>query len=435
MLNGLPPASASVEREPAALGSERFERRWLSALILLSVSHPLWLVFVHTQGGLGGNSAVVVTEIALLAAALPLLLRRMSLGMYLAGVLLFVNAIALGLLRDSLDPKPLRDLLVPLVFLAVGMAVASQAAGDRVLRAVVWLVLGFAFFEFLALDPYMRLFDIQSFFLERGVGDPNVGLYRDDRLVASAIRPEGIGRTLLPFLGPHRVSSVFIEPVSLGNFAVICAAWGLAKDREDMRNAAFFVVAALVMLVLSDSRFGIVAFGLLVALRLTLVRGAEPVGMAFPFVCVAVLVAISVANAGEYTDSFLGRLTLTGTALQRMTGGEIFGFVQASRRYFDMGYPYILANFGLLACLALWAAFWMLPRETAVARRFHVYVALYLTLILCVSGNSAFAFKTSAVLWFLLGAATAPQKRPRLVPGLAPVRPAPPASLLRIRGG
>jgi putative polymerase len=32
-----------------------------------------------------------------------------------------------------------------------------------------------------------------------------------------------------------------------------------------------------------------------------------------------------------------------------------------------------------------------------------VYVALYLALILCVSGTSVFAFKTSALLWFLLG--------------------------------
>lgn len=434
MLNGLYPARASRLREAGATGGERFERRWLAALILLCVSHPLWLVFLHTHARAGGNRIVIFTEVALLAAAaLPLPRRRMPLGLYLTGVLLLVNAIALGLLRDSLDPKPLRDLLVPLVFFAIGMTAAAPAAADRVLRAVVWLVLGFAFFEFLALDLFTRLFDIQSFFLERGVGDPNIAQYRDDRLVASAIRPEGIGRTLLPFLGAHRVSSVFIEPVSLGNFAVVCGAWGLAKDRVDLRNGAFFVVAALVLLVLSDSRFGIVTFGLLVTLRLALVRGAEPLGIAFPFACVAVLIVIGIANGGDYTDSFIGRLTLTGTALLRMKGGEIFGVVGSTRHYFDMGYPYILANFGLLACLALWLAFWMLPRETTAARRFHLYVALYLTLILCVSGNSAFAFKTSAVLWFLLGTVTAAREPPQAVRTPRPPRPA--AGLVPIHGG
>jgi putative polymerase len=377
---------------------------YLTALIVLAVTHPLWLVFLHTHTGIGGDRVVMLTEIALLAGCVPLLLKRLPLGLYLAAVLLLINAVALGLLRDSIDPKPLRDLLLPLVFLGVGMTVANEGIADRVLRIAVWLVLGFAFFEFLALDSFTRLFDIQSFFLARGVGDPDIGLYRPDKLVASAIRPEGIGRTILPFLGPHRVSSTFIEPVSMGNFAVICAAWGLAKDGDDWRSGAFFVVAALAMLVMCDSRFGLLTIGVLLVMRLAIVRGAEPLGIAFPFLCAAALVALAVANGGEYSDSIVGRLTLTGRTLLTMAGGEVFGVVPAAHGYPDMGYPYVLANFGLLACLLLWAAFWLLPRDSGPARRFHLYIALYLALILCVSGNSAFAFKTSAVTGFLLGA-------------------------------
>ena len=44
-----------------------------------------------------------------------------------------------------------------------------------------------------------------------------------DRLFISGMRYEG--RTLLPFLGEHRVSSIFLEPVSVGNFGAICFAW------------------------------------------------------------------------------------------------------------------------------------------------------------------------------------------------------------------
>ena len=420
MLSALYPGNGPGDR--AASGSScdvPAAPAYLTILILLAVSHPLWLVLVHTQLGAGGKAVVVLTEILLLAACLPLLLRRLPLAFYLATVLLLINAVALALLRDSTDPKPLRDLLVPLMFLGVGMMIASEAIADRVLRSVVWLVLGFAFFEFLALDAFTRLFDIQSFFLARGVGDPDIGLYRQDKLVASGLRPEGIGRTILPFLGPHRVSSVFIEPVSMGNFAVVCAAWGLAKGREAWRSGAFFVIAALVMLVLCDSRFGLVSIAVLALLRLGVVRGAEPVGIAFPFACIVALIGISVVNGGEYTDSVIGRLTLTGETLRTMAGGELFGVAVPARRYYDMGYPYALANFGLLACLAIWAAFWFLPRRFPVAHRFHLYVALYLALILCVSGNSAFAFKTSALLWFLLGTlvgdqayAASPDERP-----------------------
>lgn len=393
---------ASSAREVAATDPGRY----LTALVLLAISHPLWLVLLHTHVGIGGSGAVIVTEALLLAACVPLLLRRLPLGFYLAGVLLLINAVALGLLRDSTDPKPLRDLLVPLVFLGVGASIASEAVADRVLKTAVWLVLGVGFFEFLALDAFMRVFDIQSYFLARGVGDPNIGLYRQDKLVASALRPEGIGRTILPFLGPHRASSVFVEPVSFGNFAVMCAAWGFAKGREAWRSGAFFIAAALVMLVLCDSRFGLVSIAVLMLLRLFVIRGAEPIGMAFPFGCVAILIGMAAVLGVEYTDSLIGRLTLTGDTLMSMSGGEIFGISASARHYYDMGYPYALANFGLVACLSIWAAFWLLPREFPVAQRFHLYVALYLSLLLCVSGDSAFAFKTSAVLWFLLGMLT-----------------------------
>ncbi|NMG14115.1 polysaccharide polymerase [Aromatoleum bremense] len=403
----LPSAAVSRGRsgEPAL--------RYVNALMLVAVSHQLWLCLLYTQFGIGGKSTVMIAEILMLAAALPLLLKRLPLGFYLAAALLVANAVTLALLRDSLDPKPLRDLLVPLVFLGVGMSVGGEGNADRLLKRVVWLVLAFAMFEFMALGVFTRFFDIQSFYLARGVGAPEMGLYRPDKLVASGMRPDAIGRMLAAFLGPHRVSSIFIEPVSLGNFAVICAAWGLAKAREQWREAAFFVAAAVVMTVLSDSRFATLTIGVLLLLRLVPLRGAETLLMPLPFLCVGALALVAFATGGEYSDSLVGRLTLTGRTLMTMGGGELFGFDQPAQRYFDMGYPYVLANFGLFACLLLWAAFWLLPAQgTATTRRFHAFVAIYLVLILCVSGNSAFAFKTSAVLWYLLGSLVVSSQTP-----------------------
>jgi putative polymerase len=68
-----------------------------------------------------------------------------------------------------------------------------------------------------------------------------------------------------------------------------------------------------------------------------------------------------------------------------------------------MGYPYLLSRNGLVAVLALWAAWWLMDIASPVGRRFRALAALYVALILCVSGSSFFAFKTSALLGFLLG--------------------------------
>jgi putative polymerase len=69
----------------------------------------------------------------------------------------------------------------------------------------------------------------------------------------------------------------------------------------------------------------------------------------------------------------------------------------------DMGYAYVLAGLGLPLTLLLWFSLWLLPLPDARAQRFRAFISLYMALILGVSGASLFAFKTSAVLWCLLG--------------------------------
>jgi putative polymerase len=391
----------------AAPAAEPWRLAYLGALIVLTLGYQLGLCYLHTRFGLGGNRVVVTAELAMVVACLPLLTRRLPLGFYLALALLLANGLALALLRQALDPKLLRDLMVPLLFLGVGLACGSEAGADRILRWAVVVVLAVALFEFCFLDVFTRYFDVYSYYLARGVGDPAMAEYRADKLVASGIRPEGIGRTLLPILGAHRASSVFIEPVSFGNFAVIVAAWGLAKEREQWRQGLFFVAAAMAMVVLSDSRFGLGAIGLMVLVRVVLVRGAESLAILFPLLAVGVLVAAGLSNEAAYSDSYLGRLARTGQTLLDMHLSEILGVAPVNRPYHDMGYPYVLSRNGLAAVLALWAAWWLMKVQQPAGQRFRILAALYVTLILCVSGSSFFAFKTSALLGFLLGCGAA----------------------------
>jgi putative polymerase len=402
----LPPAPAIHGARAQAFEADS-AGAWLTILILLTLSYHLGLCALNTHAAVGGRAVVAAAEFALLLAALPLVARRVSLGYCLVLALILANAVALALVRQSFDPKPLRDLLVPLLFLGAAVNVSSESTADRILGRAVWLVLAVALFEFYFLDLFTRLFDVHSYYLARGVGDPDMSQYRTDSLVASGMRPETIGRTLLPVLGPHRASSVFLEPVSFGNFAVLCAAWGLAKAREHWRTGLFFVAAAAAMVVLADSRFGLLTIGMMVALRLIIPRGAHRLAIALPLVGVAALVLVVLLGDGLRTDTFLGRLTVSGQTLMAMGGREMLGLTGPSYGYFDMGYPYMLANFGLLATLLLWGTYWLLPMTDGTGQRFQTFAGLYLALILCVSGTSAFAFKTSALLGFLLGSLAA----------------------------
>jgi putative polymerase len=204
-------------------------------------------------------------------------------------------------------------------------------------------------------------------------------------------------------LGTHRVSSIFLEPVSLGNFAVIVAAWGLAKNRQDIRSALFFLVSAAVMITMADSRYGLVAVLLLVPMRLIVLGRLNTIAIIVPFLAVGLLLAIPTLSPGHYGDDALGRLIITGRTLLGFGAKEVFGLTGYATNFGDMGYAVALTRFGLILSTVLWIGFWMIKMRDETGIRFRAYVAVYVSLILMISGTSLFALKTAGILWFLVG--------------------------------
>jgi putative polymerase len=82
---------------------------------------------------------------------------------------------------------------------------------------------------------------------------------------------------------------------------------------------------------------------------------------------------------------------------------KILGIQGFNTPYGDMGYAYLLSRWGALLCIALWVALWMVKMPDERGERFRAYAALYISLILTVSGTSFFALKTAGLLWFLMG--------------------------------
>ena len=77
--------------------------------------------------------------------------------------------------------------------------------------------------------------------------------------------------------------------------------------------------------------------------------------------------------------------------------------VTPHENFADQGYAYVIATFGVPICLLLWFSFWFLSMSDERGQRFRAFASIYITLILCVSGFSLFALKTSGLLWFLVG--------------------------------
>jgi len=281
---------------------------------------------------------------------------------------------------------------------------------------LIVIVLGSALFEWFALDTYLHYFDVIHYYVARGTVtgadvDTAPGLF------FNGVRAEA--RTLLPFLGDHRVSGIFLEPPSVGNFGAIAFAWVLLRDRQRYWDFVAKSLAILTMIVLADARFGMYfcLFTLAVYAATPFIRPA--ILFVLPFLAMIALVIYAGVNWQESWDNtILGRFLLAGNVLTTLGPWQVFGLQLtdsgsgasfAQSQLVDSGYAYLLANVGILGVAGLWALFVFAPVGDGDTRRFRNFVASYFIILLSISA-SVFTIKTAALVWFLYGTLNNPNR-------------------------
>ncbi|WP_231879304.1 polysaccharide polymerase [Collimonas arenae] len=371
---------------------------------MVALIYQAVLCAIHTNVHAISVAGVGLTEAVIYIACITVLIKRIRLEFVAFATLVAAYLFLMAIFRNQLDPKGFRDVMIPILFYGVGREIGNVKYADSLLKLMVLVVLAFGFFELFFLDAFSRIFNIFSYYVSQGNLAAGSNWAKDSVLGLNGMRPEGIGRTILPSLiGNHRISSIFLEPVSLGNFAVIIAAWGLSKRRDEIKEMVFFLLAAAIMITLSDSRYGMITVAALVVMRCLPLHKANIWMIALPLISVLLLLFLAAFFGGQYSDSVLGRLFVSGKTLLNLDLGMIFGLDGFNTSFGDMGYPSLFTRLGLLLCIFLWSAFWMLKMADERGNRFRTYITLYMSLILCVSGTSLFALKTAGILWFLVG--------------------------------
>ncbi|MCF1495142.1 UDP-phosphate alpha N-acetylglucosaminyltransferase [Agrobacterium vitis] len=362
----------------------------------------LFLCFVNTRIMPVSDTHVMLGEMTMLGAAFLLAVDRRP-GLYLT-LLLFVSyMLMIFALRGALDLKALRDIFIPVGFYFMGRRVAHVGLADRLVIACGLIVLTVALYEYLALESYLDYFNVLGYYIARGTVTLQESFGQTRGLFISGLRPEP--RTLLPFLGQHRVSSVFLEPVSAGNFGVILYAWALFRPAMPWR----FIVMALAMtsIVLADARFGFftcVAITLLWPLYRFI---PKTVWLVAPFLLLAVIAAYGlIVGAEGGANDLSGRLKVTAGILNSLDFQVVLGAKTTDAFTADSGISYTLTNFGLFGFVGLWAAFVLSPMKDPKAWAFRGMMVIYLLLLMLIS-NSFYSIKTAALMWFLIGTADA----------------------------
>jgi putative polymerase len=392
-----------IERPSADAGEATALLKFLAvATVLGGLMFNLFLCFVNTKLMALRDSHAMAFELAIIAVAFFAAADRRA-GLYLFIGIFVSYMIMLFAMQGVADPKAVRDVMVPVIFIALGSRVKSLALADMMMVVAAILIILFALIEYFLLENYLNYFNVLGYYISKGAVrlEETFGISRG--LFISGNRPEP--RTILPFLGQHRVSSVFLEPVSMGNFGVITFAW--AMFRQQWAGRYFLFVAALFMVTMADARFGLFTCILIAAASPFFRIIPRTVWLVMPFLFLALIAAyglISGTNGGP--NDLSGRIAVTAHILTDLSPGVVFGFEATERFTADSGLVYTLTKFGLIGFIGLWAAYVFMPFKDPKAWQFHSMMTVYLLLIMVIS-NSFYSIKTGSLMWFLLGTVSA----------------------------
>jgi len=389
--NGLAGAEAPAPPAPLTL-----------ALLVGALTFNTALCFVNTNV-MGINDTMVMgSEVLLVTTALYLGLGR-SAAPYVVLAVFISYAAMLMAMRPLLDPKAVRDFLIPIAFYMLGRSSRDPRLADRAALICGLIVVVFGLFEFLALDFYVKYFNIIKYYVARGTVAPSDVKPDTGALFASGIRPDS--RTLLPFLGPHRASSVFLEPISTGNFGAIIYIWCL--NRKEMSKRWLTMATGIGAIILSDSRFGANVCIVATIAWFFAPRTPRFVWLAAPFFVLVGLAIYGFTSAEvNWQNNFGGRLLWTARLLTSLSPSAVWGLSPDKPFLSDSGYAYSLNQIGLIGVIGFWSLFIFTPESTPRAWRFKVSVAAYICLLMLVS-DSVYSIKTAALLWFMTGTSDA----------------------------
>jgi putative polymerase len=391
-------------------------RAWIGGgLVVAAAIFNMGLCLLNSHGLAISATHVIASELIIVGAATVLSYRIVTLQASVFFALLIAYFCTIWLFTGTTNTKVARDVLIPIVFLLCGTACAGSRDADRIVYILVLVVFGVALFEWFWLDQFLKVFDVIGYYLAKGRIEESQ-TWMEINVAMNGMRPEAEGRTLFPILGFHRVSSIFLEPISTGNFSVIAFAWLLVRfNVAPLKNLAFMTLTAAVI-ILADDRLATATCLVLVIVRIMPLLPATTLWM-LPLISITgLIVSAAIFPSQEVDQSIYGRLVGSGRLIASFDIDDWFGISHRplqSMLDVDSGYAYAIYAVGLPGLLILWTAFSFARDYTADGARYRMLLGFYIAVAFCVS-QAAFSIKTAALAWFLLGASQNAQlRRPR----------------------
>jgi putative polymerase len=399
------------EAAPAA------RRNWPAyAVLTAALGYNLPLAIINNHVMAVGRNTLIGVEVVLIGFALVISLQRWRPDMT-RWILMIATFSALSLVmtlfRMGFDPKSLRDTLMIAAFIMLGMTTPLDSARWFLVALQVAITV-LMLFEVTFPASYAAIVGSTDYFINtRGFSAEQ--FYGDIDLFGIT-RPDE--RYLLPFTGWIRASSIFLEPLSMGNYSSIAALLMiLFWSSWSTRIRILMVLTWALITVGSDGRFALTSSVLIVVLAPLMRR--LPVPLAMAYLPAAVLGARVLSQALAWNplqDTFPGRVARGMKQLFKLDFAGAWGTLVPTQALADSGIAYLVMGQSLLGVAALQLFLYLQPHLRDPRQRlvFHGNAILFTTSILI--SISMLSIKTAALMWFYAGVVLALPAMPRGTP-------------------
>ncbi|WP_375397606.1 polysaccharide biosynthesis protein GumE [uncultured Sphingomonas sp.] len=387
----------------AARGPRRFVPGVAVVLLALTLffNPALAIVNGHVRPLGGGIVAGVQAVLVLGAFACGLASRPLPIRWLLLAWVATLAFIALCVMRGEVVAKDLGDALLIPGFICLG----TQLSERSLLRTAGWLqlaVVAVGAWELVSPGTFGAVFRILDYYVStRGFSKEEFWAGGD--LFVSSER--GGGRMLLAWTGFHRGSSLFLEPVSLGNWSVVIAILlGAYWDRLSVRARMLFAASIVWTLFVCDGRLALgVCLFLAVWLPVARRLDARLAVLYVPLIFVLLLALDSVGALPASGDTLTGRFHGGVTLLVSLTPAQLMGVGGLGKAAVDAGWVYVVETQSAPMASFLWLML-MLSRsgQDPGARTMKHGVGLFIALCLPIT-YAILSIKTSALMWAMYG--------------------------------
>jgi len=375
-------------------------------LIVAAVTFNAALAFANAQITPMTPGHVMAVEGLLLAAVAGLVLASglsETDGASIALVVIFLLiAIGVSMANGALFPDMMRHVAIVALFSMLGLR-AEFATLVRAAGLCSVLVLAVLALEAFALDLYVGWFQPANYYeATRGLENPS---YNETGLFANALSFED--RFSFGLLG-HRASSLFLEQVSLANYAAVMLVLLIGFWRRlSWRARVLQMVTVVAILITTDSRIGLILAAAALAGYFLFPRLPSYANIAVAPLLLILAALLMAGPEARLEDDIVGRLTLTMRTMAETDLPALLGMRAFEATAFaDSGYTYVLYAGTLFGLLALWAFVALyIPQDRPGPKRCAYLLSLFVGSSLLVAGTSVFTIKVAAMLWLVAGVA------------------------------